>query len=171
LLAHGAKSPTRDIDTYEGDPSVLDAAIAAVRAELGFAVPINRAAVADLPLNFEDRQIQPLAHLRRLKIFVPDRYDLVLSKLIRSVEPDLLVCREMHEHKPLDPAELVRRYVNEMRYAIGRREDHDHNFVAGVEFIWDADTAVRAQQTVGQTRARSAASAVPTVPRGRGRGR
>jgi hypothetical protein len=148
----------------------LRGAIAAAKAELGFAIPINSAAVADLPLHFEDRQLRPLPHLRQLDVVVPDRYDLVLSKLIRATQTDLLVCKEMQDHKPLDPAELIQRYVTEMKYAIGRAEDRDHNFVAAIEFIWDESMADRARQKLEQARVSSAALP-PEIPRRRGRSR
>src|SRR5262245_27785189 len=81
LLQHGARSPTRDIVAYEGDVESLKEAVECAEAELGFAVPIGRAAIADLPLSYEDRVLRPLPRLRHLDVVVPDRYDLVLSKL------------------------------------------------------------------------------------------
>src|SRR5690349_23573390 len=67
-LLHGAKSPTRDIDAFEGDPALVKDAAARAEAEIGFGVPIGRAAVADLPINYEDRQQHPLPHLKRLDV-------------------------------------------------------------------------------------------------------
>jgi hypothetical protein len=154
LLGHGAKSPTRDIDTFEGNPLLLDEAVARAQAEIGFTVPMGSAAVADLPLHYEDRQQRPLPHLRRLEVLVPDRYDLVLSKLVRASQADLVVCREIHDHKALEFDVLLRRYLDEMNHAIGRQADRDQNLVAAVEFIWDERTADRAQQMIEQHRAK-----------------
>jgi hypothetical protein len=52
LLGHGAKSPTRDIDTFEGNPLLLKEAVVRAQAEIGFTVPIGAAAVADLPIHY-----------------------------------------------------------------------------------------------------------------------
>ena len=155
LLGHGAKSPTRDIDTFEGDPLLLKDAMVRAQAEIGFTVPIGTAPVADLPMHYEDRTLRPLPHLRHLEVLVPDRHDLVLSKLVRASQADLVVCREIHAHKPLDVDVLLQRYLDEMNHAIGRQADRDQSLVAGVEFIWDEATADRAQQMVEQHRAKA----------------
>jgi Nucleotidyltransferase of unknown function (DUF6036) len=152
LLQHGARSPTRVIDAYAGDTPHLRQAAAEAEAEIGFAVPIGSAAVAELPLHYEDRQLHPMPHLKRLDVVVPERHDLVLSKLVRASHADLVVCREMHEHRALDAGVLVKRHLDEMEYAIGRQADRDLNFVAGVEFIWDATTADRAQRRIDERR-------------------
>lgn len=161
LLQHGARSPTRDIDTFEGDPSALREAAALAEAEIGFAVPMARAGVADLPLHYEDRCERPLPQLTHLDVLVPDRYDLVLSKLVRASQADLVVCKEIHEHKALNVTALVRRYVEEMNHAIGRHADRDQNLIAAVEFMWDAATADHAERLIERSRA----SGLPVVER------
>ena len=155
LLQHGAKSPTRDIDAYEGDSPLLQEAALRAQAEIGFSVPIGSAAIADLPLDYEARAERPLPNLRRLELVVPDRYDLVLSKLVRASQADLAVCKEIHEHKALVVQTLVARYLDEMDHAIGRQADRDQNFVAAIEFLWDTATADRAQQIVDKHRSRA----------------
>jgi hypothetical protein len=84
---------------------------------------------------------------------VPDRHDLVLSKLVRASQADLVVCREIHEHEPLIADELVHRYLAEMKHAIGRPADLDQNLLAAIELIWDERTADRAQAVVDARRA------------------
>lgn len=152
LLQHGAKSPTRDIDAFEGDPALLKDAASLAERDIGFAVPVARAAVADLPLNYEDRLERPMPKLRHLDVVVPERYDLVLSKLIRASQADLVVCKEIHTHTPLKLDELLQRYTDEMKHAIGRKADHDQNLIAAVEFIWDEATADRAQRLLQHRR-------------------
>ena len=152
LLQHGAKSPTRDIDAYEGDSPLLRRAAALAQVDVGFAVPIGSAAIADLPLHYEDRAERPMPHLQRLDVVVPDRYDLVLSKLVRASQADLTVCREIHEHKALEVRTLVARYLDEMDHAIGRQADRDQNLIAAIEFLWDAETADRAQRFIEKRR-------------------
>lgn len=145
LLQHGAHSPTRDIDTFDCNPTLVRDAATKAHAEIGFAVPIQNAAIADLPRDYASRLLQPMPSLKHLRVVVPNRYDLVLSKLLRATQPDLDVCKEMHESKPLDPKVLLERYLAEMGHAIGPVADHDQNLVAAIEFLWDGETADRAQ--------------------------
>ena len=51
------------------------------------AIPIDTAAVADLPWNFEDRLVVVLG-LPRLEVRAPESHDLVLSKISRWSEGD-----------------------------------------------------------------------------------
>jgi hypothetical protein len=136
-----------------GGAALLQDAVARAQAELGFAVPIGRAAIADLPLHYEDRQLRPLPRLRHLDVIVPDRHDLALSKLVRASQADLAVCKEMHAHKPFELATLVKRHLEEMDHAIGRQADRDQNLIAAVEFIWDATSADLVQLQIDHHRA------------------
>jgi hypothetical protein len=148
LLQHGARSPTRDIDTFDCDPTLVRDAATKAQAEIGFAVPIQNAAIGDLPRDYQSRLLHPMPKLKQLHVVVPDRYDLALSKLLRATQPDLDICKEMHTSNPLDPKVLLDRYLAEMGHAIGSEADHDQNLVAAVEFLWDEATADRAQQQV-----------------------
>lgn len=160
LLQHGAKSPTRDIDTFGGPLAAVKLAAAQAAAELGYAVPLGSAPVADLPLNYQDRQLRPLPQLKRLDVLVPDRYDLVLSKLVRAHQADLAVCKEIYEANPLELGVLLDRYLQEMGHAIGRQNDRDMNLVAGIELMWDAKTADLAERRTQAFRAQE-----QTIPR------
>lgn len=54
-------------------------------------IPIDRAAVADPPWNYEDRR-QPLdLHLDKLAVWVPERHDLLPMKAVRAARHDVQV--------------------------------------------------------------------------------
>jgi hypothetical protein len=94
-----------------------------------------------------------MPQLRRLELIVPDRYDLILSKLVRASQADLAVCKEIHEHEPLTVEVLIERYLDEMNHAIGRQADRDQNLVAAIELMWDVPSADRAQVVIDARRA------------------
>lgn len=72
--------------------------------------------VCELPLNHEPRLTEVAAgEFTYLHIFVPDLYDLALTKLQRNREKDRADFRYMIRAFPLEPAELKRRYDEELR--------------------------------------------------------
>jgi hypothetical protein len=88
----------------------LAAATVKARAVTGLDIPVAHAGVADAPLDIESRLERVLPHLERLRVFVPERHDLVLMKAIRGYEHDLQAISEIHAHSPLDLETLVRRF-------------------------------------------------------------
>jgi hypothetical protein len=117
LLAYGAHRPTKDIDSFAGlDERIIEAAR---RAE--HRIPLDRAAVADPPYNYEDRLRLLELPFRNLQVVVPDRHDLLLMKAVRAMRNDDEVIQEMHAAEPFDLAILVNRYKTEMGHAIGDR--------------------------------------------------
>jgi uncharacterized nucleotidyltransferase DUF6036 len=93
---HSATSTTNDIDTYEAVEPDLEQAVAKAVAETGFQIAVNHASVAQVPYNHEDRLEPQLTELERLKVFVLERHDLVLSKVIRGTEHDYQQIQEVH---------------------------------------------------------------------------
>jgi len=96
---------------------------------------VHRAAVASLPMNYEERLREPFAgRFRNMRLCVLDPYDLVLSKLSRNVERDREDVKHVAKTEKLDPAILRDRYVNELRAAlIGPPEWHDKTLEFWVE--------------------------------------
>jgi len=75
---------------------------------LGQRVPLAPAGVAEIPNDAELRFKTVSIGLKKLVVRVLDRYDLALSKTIRSYDNDLQVIKEMHEKKPLFAQEAGR---------------------------------------------------------------
>jgi hypothetical protein len=75
---------------------------------------VAQSGVADAPFDFESRLERVLPHLERLRVFVPEKHDLVLMKAIRGYEHDLEAALQIHANSPLDLETLVGRYQDEM---------------------------------------------------------
>jgi hypothetical protein len=121
LLAYGAQTATKDIDSFAPiDTRILRAAKLATHK-----VPLDQAAVTDPPYNYEDRR-QPLdlPLLRNLVIVVPEKHDLLLMKAVRSSRHDDEVIQEMHQAEPFDLDTIVTRYNEEMSQVVA-----DHNIL------------------------------------------
>jgi hypothetical protein len=113
-LHYGVRRATHDIDTWTTVQGTLAAAAEKARAATGLNVPLQKSGVADAPFEFESRLERVLPNLSRLKVFVPEKHDLVLMKTVRCYEHDLEAIAEIHAHSPLKLDVLVQRFVEEM---------------------------------------------------------
>jgi hypothetical protein len=96
----------------------------------------QRAGVASLPEGYDERlsELCP-GHFKHLRLFVPDPYDLILSKLTRNADRDREDVRHLIKTCSLDPKVLRDRYQNQMRPAVVGDTDY-HN--ATLEFWIEA---------------------------------
>jgi hypothetical protein len=113
VLKYGARSSTKDIDTWNRIPKAVRAAAAAVAA-MGHGVPLAPAGVAEIPNDAERRFKTVSIGLKKLVVRVPDRYDLAPSKTIRGYDNDLQVIKEMHAKKPFSLDRLVSLFETEL---------------------------------------------------------
>ncbi len=138
-LEHGVASGTRDIDTWTRVHGDLAAAAERARRTSGLAVPFARSGVADGPHDFESRLHRVLPRLRRLKVMVPERHDLVLMKVLRGDEHDLQAIEAIHRRSPLELPVLLRRYREEMGSTIIDPGRLRGQFLTMVERLFPAD--------------------------------
>jgi hypothetical protein len=113
-LEYGATGSTKDIDTWTNVPRAVAKAAINAREATGLDVPIEKAGVADGPCHYEDR-IRPVAMtLKKLQIFVPERHDLALMKVVRGDRHDEDMIADIHAHHPLKLETLLKRFEEEM---------------------------------------------------------
>lgn len=134
-LRYGATRATQDIDTLTAVSKALAVAAAEARAKTGLDIPINRVTIADEPEDYESRLERVLPRLKRLRVFVPERHDLVLMKAMRAYEHDLQVIGEIHAHSPLSLDVVVDRFLNEM-LPIGDPRRIRQNFLLVIEQLF-----------------------------------
>jgi len=99
-------------------------------------VYVQHTAVESIPENYDERltELYP-GRFKNIRLFVPDAYDLVLSKLTRNVERDRQDVKFLATMNHLDPAVLRKRYAEELRpILIGSPSQHD----ATLEFWLEA---------------------------------
>jgi hypothetical protein len=134
-LHYGAVRATQDIDTLTNVSRGLDDAAAKARLATGLDIPIQRVTIADEPEDYASRLERVLPDLKHLRIFVPEKHDLVLMKATRAYEHDIQVIREIHQHSPLSLEILVDRFVKEM-LPIGHPVRIHGNFLTVIESLF-----------------------------------
>lgn len=124
VLGYDAVIKTADIDVFEITNvcvAVLRQAAAGAADVTGIDLTIDRASIAQLPFNYYAR-LRPIraVRFRKLDIQVPDKYDLVLSKMLRCYPHDLDAIESIHKHHPLSEKTLATRFEEEFwREAVG----------------------------------------------------
>ncbi|MGH9487014.1 MAG: DUF6036 family nucleotidyltransferase [Terriglobales bacterium] len=141
-VAYGAPRTTADLDvlwTIHNPTATATLALAERGSELHrrFGVYIDRVSVATPPCNCEERLREIFSGaFVRLRLFVPDAYDLALLKLDRNLQRDREDAKWLARTAPLDLDELRRRYREELRpYLVGPVERHDLTLNLWVEMI------------------------------------
>jgi Nucleotidyltransferase of unknown function (DUF6036) len=131
-LFYGLSRPTGDIDVVDVAPSEAKAWLAAL-AGPGSAlhrrhkIYLQIVTVAVLPYHYEERSREVFAgQFERIRLRVPEPYDLVLSKLTRDLAVDLEDAKHLARTAALDLRVLEQRYQEELRpYVTGPPEKHD----------------------------------------------
>jgi hypothetical protein len=133
MLGHGVFSVTQDVDTFHAPSQALLIAAAAVSVDTGLNIPIQPTAVADVPWHHEDRLVRVLPDLRRLQLFVLEKHDLALSKIVRWTEAD-----EAHVTAlaALELETLLSRFNTEMSHVIGDPQRLRDNFLDMTEAVF-----------------------------------
>jgi len=147
-LHYGVTRATHDIDTWTNVRADLAAAAKKARTVTGLDVPLQKSGVADAPFDFESRLDRVLPKLRRLRVLVPERHDLVLMKAVRCYEHDLEAIAEIHSHSPLELDVLIRRFQGEMS-PIGDPRRLRGNFLVVVERLFPAEADAVARRLRG----------------------
>lgn len=146
---HGAESSTSDVDTHNALEAELQGAIRRALAETGLSITINRSAVADVPWNYEDRLERKLPELSNLQVWVVEKHDLALSKIVRCYEHDLQQLEEVHAHVGLELDVLVTRFRIEMGHVNGDPVRLRANFLELIGRLFGEMKRVKADQAIG----------------------
>jgi hypothetical protein len=98
-------------------------------------VYVQRAGVECIPENYEDRLKELYGgRFRKIRLFVPDAYDLALSKLSRNIERDRQDVEYLAKTARLEAGILRTRYTEELRpLLIGDVRQHDQTLEFWIE--------------------------------------
>jgi hypothetical protein len=90
-----------------------------------------------LPENYEERSLEMMpGEFKHLRLFVPDPYDSILSKLERNDSKDRDDARYLFQSKKLDTKTLRERYNTCHRpYVVSRVEWHDDTLDLWIEIF------------------------------------
>lgn len=141
-LRYGLGRPTGDIDIVEARPAKAKPWLTAT-AGTGSAlhkkhkVYLQVVTVASIPENYESRLTELfVGRLKRLRLFVPDPYDLALSKLTRNFDVDADDVKRLAATCALDLDVLKSRYEGEVRpIVIGPVDRHDRTLQLWIDAI------------------------------------
>jgi len=128
-LCYGLLRPTGDIDYYTAIPATLDLeGLAGRDSPLArkHKIYLQRVAVNNMPEGYETRLREMFPkQFKNLRLFAPDPYDLILSKLERNSGKDRDDAANMFKKLGLASEVLGERYQKELRLhlAIPTRED------------------------------------------------
>lgn len=126
---YGLPRPTGDIDYYKSIPATRDLReIAGRDSQLAkkYKVYFQRVTVTNLPEDYDARLTEMFpGRFKNLRLYVPDPYDLMLSKLERNSGKDRDDAAYLFRTQKLDPKILQERYQKELRPNLGvpNRED------------------------------------------------
>jgi len=142
---YGLVRPTGDIDVVDVTPAAVRRWLADFAAEGSprhrkHKVYLQLVGVASLPYGYEDRVGEIFAgSYERLRLFVLDPCDLVLSKLSRNSDVDREDVKHLALSAGLDLVQLERRYRDELRpYLVGPITRHDATMLLWLEMLREA---------------------------------
>lgn len=131
-LLYGLPRPTGDVDYIAAIPRYRQEELEKLagrgsKLEAKYKVHLQHVTVATLSENYEDRLKEMFpGRFTKLRIFGPDPYDLVLSKLERNSPKDQGDVEYLAKRVSLDPKVLQERYQQELRpNLLARQTWHD----------------------------------------------
>ena len=141
VFAHfyGLPRTTNDIDYYSAVPANLNLdEVAGQDSPLHkkYGVWLHRVTVVNLPEDYACRLIEMAPReFKNLRLFVPDPYDCILSKLERNTGKDRDDADYLFRSQELDAQVLHDRYEKELRPYLANAERHDTTLRLWIEIF------------------------------------
>lgn len=144
-LGYRVERATLDLDTF-CDLKGLEESLQRARADTGLDIPVEFAAVAQVPWNYEDRLVElNLEGARNLHVLVPEAHDLALMKIVRGDAADLGAIEALYQRHPLDPDVILHRFNDEMSHVVGASGTLRLNLLACIERLFGTEAAEMAE--------------------------
>jgi hypothetical protein len=126
---YGLPRSTGDIDYWAAIPSNVNLGeIAGEGSTLAekYKVWLHRVAVNTMPENYDERLTEMFPNrFKRLRLFAPDAYDYILSKVERNSMKDRDDAAYLFKSQNLDSDRLRERYERELRPYLANEAKHD----------------------------------------------
>jgi hypothetical protein len=130
-LCYGLPRPTGDIDCYSVLPH---SCVHILEQTAGLGSPLSKkykvflhfVQVNTMPEDYEARSVEMFpGRFKRLRLYAPDPYDLILSKMERNSPKDREDVEYLVKAHHLDPQQLRERYEKELRPYLANESRHD----------------------------------------------
>lgn len=138
-LGYWSAHSTSDLDLWDRPGQAFWRAVASLGQD---DVPVQVAAIAEAPFNFEDRLVplQP-GGFKHLRVFLPEAHDLAMLKVARGHSHDLAAIEEIHRVHPLSLETLIERYRETLPQVMGPPERFRTSFLAMIERLFGPQVA------------------------------
>ena len=136
---YGLSRPTADIDYCSAVPANLNLAELAGEGSLlarKYKVWLHRVAVMTMPENYETRLVEMFPReFKNLRLFAPDPYDFILSKLERNGAKDRDDADHLFKAEKLSSEMLRERYEKELRPNLFNEDKQDTTLKLWIEIF------------------------------------
>jgi hypothetical protein len=136
---YGLPRPTGDIDYYTAVPANLNLIeIAGEGSALAtkYKIRLHHVTVTNLPENYAIRLTEMFpAMFEKLRLYAPDPYDFILSKLERNSEKDRDDADHIFKTQKLNSQTLRERYEKELRPNLSKENWHDNTLKLWIEIF------------------------------------
>lgn len=137
------ESDTEDIDTTTS-VARIEETLEAARQETGLDIPVGVAGVWDAPYEYRKRRKRiRLPGIDRLRIYVPEKHDWALMKIVRAKDKDLQHIKEVNAKVGFKSGVFLNRFVSEMTHVIGSKKNLLWNFLAVMAELYGDEEAER----------------------------
>ena len=136
---YGLPRPTGDIDYYSAVPANLNLIeMAGEGSELAkkYKIRLHHVAVTNLPEDYATRLTEMFPGMfEKLRLFAPDPYDFILSKLERTDSKDRDDADYVFKTQKLNSQALRERYEKELRPNLSKENWHDNTLKLWIEIF------------------------------------
>jgi Nucleotidyltransferase of unknown function (DUF6036) len=148
-LGYQSSHATADMDLWSPSRGPFWTAVEKVKKREPASIPIEHAAIAEPPYNFEERLIPlKLKRLVHLAVKIPEAHDLVLLKTGRAEAHDLDAVEDIHRVHPLSLDVLVERYRETLPQVMGPKSRFKLNFLAVVARLFGEEQAIALEERI-----------------------
>lgn len=111
ILTLGAQSGTKDIDAVT-NTAPIQPAVDAAREETGLNIPLTSVGIYDIPYYYEKRlRLVPIPGLSKLRVYVPEKHDWALTKIMRALQKDVEDIVEVADTVGLSKNVFLKRFI------------------------------------------------------------